>query len=295
MHKAQVTSVLIALSAFFVQGCGEDSPNEFPPQPASVQPAGRDFDANAVGKIHGQVRWTGKVPHVPAYESRPCPIAMEGLRERLVRENPNAPRIDHSTSAICGAVVFLREVALEKSRPWDLPPVRVEMNDRRLNVVQGDSNDNIGFVRQGDPVEFVSNDRWFHSIHARKAAFFALTFPDRYQLVKRRLETKGIVELSSGAGYYWMRAYLFVSDHPYFARSDEQGRFMLPQTPPGQYEIVCWLPNWKEVKHERDPDTALISRVHYGPGLEVRKMISVNAAATVGVDFAVSLTLDSQR
>jgi hypothetical protein len=38
----------------------------------------------------------------------------------------------------------------------------------------------------------------------------------------------------------WMKAYAWVFDHPYFAVTDENGRFEIKQAPAGKYRIVVW-------------------------------------------------------
>jgi plastocyanin len=38
----------------------------------------------------------------------------------------------------------------------------------------------------------------------------------------------------------WMNAYVFVMEHPYFAASDEKGRFAIANVPPGTYTLVAW-------------------------------------------------------
>lgn len=38
----------------------------------------------------------------------------------------------------------------------------------------------------------------------------------------------------------WMRAYIVVQKHPYYAVTDENGAFQLAGVPPGQYELHVW-------------------------------------------------------
>ena len=38
----------------------------------------------------------------------------------------------------------------------------------------------------------------------------------------------------------WMRAYVGVLDHPYFAVTDRNGHFVLPNLPPGTYTVGLW-------------------------------------------------------
>jgi len=42
----------------------------------------------------------------------------------------------------------------------------------------------------------------------------------------------------------WMKAYVSVFDHPYFAVTDDSGRYQINNVPPGNYKVVAW--------HERD-------------------------------------------
>src|SRR5262249_7479941 len=153
----------------------------------------------------------------------------EPNRETTAWPNPNAPAIDAQTRAVRGAVVFLRGIDPRRARPWDLPAVRVVQQGQRFHVRQGADDGAVGFVRRGAAVEMMSADGVFHSLHAGGAAFFTLTFPDPDRPRTRRLDQPGVVELTSAAGYFWMRGYLFVDDHPYYVRTDTDGRFRLEQ------------------------------------------------------------------
>jgi plastocyanin len=41
----------------------------------------------------------------------------------------------------------------------------------------------------------------------------------------------------------WMRAWVYVFDHPYFAVTDEKGRFEIKDVPPGTYRLVVRQPD----------------------------------------------------
>jgi hypothetical protein len=43
-----------------------------------------------------------------------------------------------------------------------------------------------------------------------------------------------------GTIHPWMKAYLGVFEHPYFALSGADGRFALKNLPPGEYAIEVW-------------------------------------------------------
>src|SRR5262249_36506421 len=156
----------------------------------------------------------------------------------------HAPAIDAQTQGVAGAVIYLRGVDPRRARPWDLPPAIVEMGDFKLRVLQGSQEHATGFIRRGDTVEFRCGGPARPTLGARGAAFCSLPFPIRGRPCTRVLGRSGTVELSSGAGHFWMRSHLFVDDHPYYTRTDTTGRFTLSRVPPGEYEVVCWHPDW---------------------------------------------------
>jgi hypothetical protein len=266
----------------FVFGCAEEQTDETQADSESSELQTR-FDPSTAGTIRGEVLWEGPVPSPARLEIFPIPAGSP----RLVRENPNAPVVDGHSKGVGKAVVFLRGVDPDKARPWDHSPVRVEQQDRRLIVRQGQAEVRAAFVRRGEEIEMVSRDHSFYSLRARGSAFFTFTFPDPEKPRRRTLDKKGLVELGSGAGHYWMRGYLFVDDHPYYARTDAQGRFELTQVPPGRYQVVCWLPNWNVRRKNLAPETALVDSVIYAEPWEQEEEVVLEPGGEGRVQFTV--------
>jgi hypothetical protein len=270
---------LTLLAAVLLSGCEDiDSPSEPPTE--QVVEIGQDFDATTAGTLRGRVTWEGAIPVVPSYRAPVNPGSEHIGEARREWPNPNTPRIDPQTKAVAGAVVFLRGVDRKRSRRWDHPPVRAELRDYQIHVCQGERDGDSGFVRCGETITMVSCQKLFHSLRVRGAAFFARAFPDADHPCTHRLDRAGIVELSSGCGYFWMHGRLFVTDHPYYTHTDVEGRFTLPQVPPGEYELVCWLPDWHEVFHELDAETALICRLEFRPPVEVVQAVRLAPCQT---------------
>jgi hypothetical protein len=149
-------------------------------------------------------------------------------------------------------------------------------------------------VRKGDAAEMVSRDPWMHALHAGGEAFFTLMFPDPDQSLRRILSKSGLVELSSNNGYFWMRGYLFVDDHPYYCRTDREGSFSLPAVPAGAFRLVAWLPNWKLARQERDPESGLVSRITFEQPLEVELPVVVGNKDEMGIRLELSETSGSR-
>ena len=43
----------------------------------------------------------------------------------------------------------------------------------------------------------------------------------------------------------WMKSWVLVQDHPFFAVTDDKGNFKIDNIPPGTYEVVAWQEKFK--------------------------------------------------
>ncbi|MFL5241199.1 MAG: carboxypeptidase-like regulatory domain-containing protein [Gemmataceae bacterium] len=276
------------LALMLLAGCNNKQPPVVEAEASGMSEAGSLFDPTTAGSIHGQVVWEGCLPSVPLFHAPTSPRTEQPGSGLLNWPNPNVPRIDSKTRAVEEAVVYLKAVDPKKAKPWDLDPVTVQMQNYQFHILQGKAAKLTGFIRLGDPVEMISGQGVFHSVHTNGSAFFSIPFPDRDRAVKRRLDREGMIELTSAAGYFWMRGYLFVCRHPYITRTDAQGNFDLAGVPPGDYEVVCWLPNWQEDHHDRDPETSYWTRLFFKEPLIVRRDVSLRNIQSKEVVFPIS-------
>jgi hypothetical protein len=264
-------------------GCG-DLPEPTAEHPAAPQVSA--FDLASAGTIEGCVTWDGDVPTL-------APVLMTAnayhncLHKTPVRcVPPHQPQVQNGR--VENAVVFLRGVDPRRARPWDHGEVRVEFRDRQMIVKQGPNTSGAAFVRRGDAIETVNLDADYQALRGRGAEVFGLPLVKPKAPSRRTLSQVGIVDLTSGAGYYWQHAHLFVDDHPYYTRTDAEGRFKLEQVPAGSYELVCWMPSWVVTHKEIDPETAIIARLAWAPPVEQQHAVKVRVGQTESVEFGWS-------
>ena len=270
---------ILAVLFLIAAGC---IPEEAPPAPAVPSL----FDISGSGSIEGTVRWAGPVPRVEAFRSLEFvqdPVAGPGNRMRSF-PNPAAPRVDDE-GGLAGAVVFLRGIDPARAKPWDHPPLRARLRDLRLVLSQGGREVGIGIVPLGSALRIVSEDACLHTIKGRGASFFGLALPDKGSERAWPLDEPGLLELRSGAGFFWMRGHVLASAHPYAALTDLRGRFRLEGVPEGEYEIVAMHPDWRVVEQERNVDNLRVTGARFGPPLEktARLRVGRGTAARVGL------------
>jgi len=277
-------AVATALILWLMRTCAPPTPLR-PSQQSGAQPSelATAFEPTRCGAVRATVRWDGPVPVVPPIELIQVTNPPGGNPHV---PNPNAPSIHDGRLA--DVVVSLANANLPRSRPWDIPSATAEVTRSGLVVRQGDRRGRIGIVRRGATVELVSREAAQHSIRARGATFFTQMLPLPNRPVSRALTDAGVVELSSGSGYYWLRGYLVVTDHPYAAITDSEGTAELAQVPDGEYEAVVWVPDWQVEKTENDPEWMGPVRLRFRPAVERRQRAVVKAGQITEVTFTLS-------
>jgi Carboxypeptidase regulatory-like domain len=104
-----------------------------------------------------------------------------------------------------------------------------------------------GGVR-GQMLEVKNSDQTMHNVNARRLPWGERRDVDsifnRGQTagappIKDSISDADIVKLKCDV-HGWMQGYVVVSDNPYFATSDEQGRFTIEKAPVGSYSVQIW-------------------------------------------------------
>jgi hypothetical protein len=87
-----------------------------------------------------------------------------------------------------------------------------------------------------------------------------------------------------------MNAEIMVVPHPYYAVTDESGRFELTDVPPGQYEIVAWHEGWKVLREEAAFDVLSERRIRRPVFSEPKtweKRVAVDPDETAVINFVL--------
>jgi hypothetical protein len=88
-----------------------------------------------------------------------------------------------------------------------------------------------------------------------------------------------------------MNAELFVAPHPYYAVTDESGKFELTGIPAGKYEIVAWHEGWGVARQEVAFDVLTERRVQrpiFSDPKTWEKEVIVNTGVKSIVNFVIS-------
>lgn len=95
-------------------------------------------------------------------------------------------------------------------------------------------------VPVGGTVEFLNSDRLLHNLHSvsKDNPSFNRTQP-RGRAIPIAFSKPEIIRVNCDL-HSWMRAWVVVADHPFYALTSETGEFALPNVPPGKYMLQIW-------------------------------------------------------
>jgi len=179
------------------------------------------------GSIQGEVKFTGSL-------LGPRKIKVTKDQDYCGEAIPDETYLVNSIGGLKNAVVFLEQA------PANAVPARKE---RILN------NSGCRFVPRvltmikGEKLIVKNSDLKLHIVHAYldKRTVFNLSLPFRGHTIEitRKIDKAGILQVNCDT-HAWMRGYIHVFDHPFFAVSDEQGSFTILDVPPGRYSLRAW-------------------------------------------------------
>lgn len=120
-------------------------------------------------------------------------------------------------------------------------------------------------VAVGTTVEWPNDDDIFHNVFSiSEAKEFDLGLYKHPESKRVTFDRPGRVDILCSI-HTQMSAVILVLDNPFFAKSDEQGRYAIRGLPPGEYTVRAW--------HERLPS--------------IRRKVTVAAAGEVRLDFVL--------
>jgi hypothetical protein len=94
-------------------------------------------------------------------------------------------------------------------------------------------------VPLGGTVEFLNGDRLLHNIRGvSEASAFNRTQP-KGRTIPIVFKKSEILRIDCDL-HPWMRAWVVVADHPFYAVTDAQGQFVLEDVPAGSYTLRIW-------------------------------------------------------
>jgi hypothetical protein len=185
---------------------------------AALAGAQGDYKVVAVtngGTISGSVKWSGPAPRIPAFPVTKDPqICDPDSRKTIELER----LIVGPQGGVANTVVYLKNISSGKA--LEAPEQRRHLDQRHCHYIP-----HILLVPENAALQMQSSDATLHTIHMEGAATFNLPFPFPNQVISRTMSSPGLVHLRCNGGHVWMNVEMMVIPHPYYAVTEESGKF----------------------------------------------------------------------
>jgi hypothetical protein len=233
------------------------------------------------GSISGTVKWSGAVPHELEYPVSKDPQICDPDGKKTVSLDR---LIVGPEGGVANTIVYLKNISAGKA--LDLPEQRRHLDQRHCRYIP-----HILLVPVSAELQMKSSDATLHTIHMDGAASYNLPFPFPNQVNSRTMNTPGLVSLRCNGGHVWMNAEMMVVKHPYYAVTDESGRFEFTDVPAGNYQIVAWHEGWNLAGKEQAYDVLTersVQRPIFTEPKTWEKSVTVSPNGSSTVNFAIS-------
>ncbi len=186
------------------------------------------YDAGAVsngGSISGTITFAGDAPEATVIEvtkdTKVCAQTQKYDESLVVGENKGIKNAVVSISNISNGKDFGEAMVLDQKECVYTP--------------------HIVLTPAGSELEILNNDGILHNIHTYSEAnpAFNQAQPKFKKKLKKKFDQPEVVRVECDA-HGWMKGWIVVMEHPYYAVTDGEGKFSLGDVPAGEYEVKIW-------------------------------------------------------
>ncbi len=165
---------------------------------------------------------------------------------------PARRKLDMSSDSKCEGENFLDDVIVQNGKlqnvlvfvksgtpqaTFETPTTEVTLDQKGCKYIP-----RVLGIQAGQPLKIVNSDSTNHNIHALPQVnreFDNSQLAGQAPIIRKFTKPESIFPVKCNQ-HSWMKAYIAVLAHPFFATSDSNGAFTIKGLPPGEYEIEAW-------------------------------------------------------
>lgn len=188
-------------------------------------------DEATAGTISGAVNFTGTPPEPETIQMDAEPDCQE-----LYDEGPFTQEVVvNDNGTLAHVFVYVKSGLEGMNFPTPSEPAVLDQQACRYHP-------HVLGVQVDQPITIRNSDAVLHNIHPEPSNSrpFNVSQPNEGMETERSFSAPEIMVPVGCDVHGWMRAYIGVVEHPYFAVSGEDGSFEIANLPPGDYVVEAW-------------------------------------------------------
>lgn len=222
--SAFITKLLLAIALITVIGCNK-------PQPASENSTGAkgatiSIDPATAGSISGVISFKGAPPKLKPLDMTQDPACPSGPQP--------SDAMMVSGGKLADVFVYVKEGVPQGTFAVPGEPVVLDQKGCRYTP-------HMTGIMAGQPLKILNSDKADHNIHSMSSnnpMWNESQSSGSKPVVKTFSNPEMMIPVQCNQ-HPWMRAYINVMSHPYFAVSDSEGKFSIRNLPPGEYTLAA--------------------------------------------------------
>jgi plastocyanin len=184
----------------------------------------------AEGTVTGQIRFEGEAP-----ARRKLDMSQDANCAAVAR-NPRTEDVVVTDGRLANVFVYVKGGALENTS-FETPQTPVSLDQRQCRFVP-----RVLGIQTGQTLIFFNSDPTTHNIHPaprENQEWNQMQARDGMPLEKSFSRVETLIPVKCNQ-HPWMKAYVGVLAHPFFAVSGRNGSFKIEGLPQGEYTLVAW-------------------------------------------------------
>jgi hypothetical protein len=187
------------------------------------------------GTLSGRVNFDGNPPSQKTIKMDSDPVCGSSHKDPVYKQS----LIINKEGYLKNVMVYLKDIKYEGKTP-ETQAVLDQNGCMYSPHVQG--------MMVGQELLIKNSDATLHNIHGlpKKNNEFNFAMP---KVVKEKAlkiaKAENSIKIKCDV-HSWMKAYVSVFDHPYFAVTDDSGHYQIDNIPPGDYEVIAWQEKFKD-------------------------------------------------
>ena len=213
---------VVCLSLLAVLGCSKKTDEKASAPQESVPTA--QIDPSTVGSLSGVVKFAGSPPPAQSIDMSQDPGCKgSNAAESYVVDNGN----------LANAVVYVKDGLGNYAYQAVNEPVTVDQDGCKYIP-------HVLAVRTGQPVKFINSDPTSHNVHPTpdKNEEWNESQQPKAEPITKQFSNPELMMPVKCNQHPWMKMYLSVFKHPFYAVTGKDGKFELKGLPPGTYTVA---------------------------------------------------------
>jgi plastocyanin len=270
--------------------CGrqQEQTTQLPPAPPSAPAANApaaapgQYEVAAIadgGGISGAITLSGAIPKLPPHKTdkdpQVCGTAPRDSEKLIVNKS----------GGVKNAVVMVLDV--KRGKPMPDAAKNAEIDQKKCEYTP-----HVQVMALNSEISMKNSDPVLHNVQFFQGdnSLFNIAQPVQGQVTKHVIDKPGPLYVEC-AVHGWMQGQVIVVDNPYYAVTDENGKFSIPELPPGKYQVKIW----HEYLGEQTKEITVAAKMDTALNMDLKDMLAAkNApAAAPGAPGAAGAPADA--